>query len=216
MCPFWAQTAFGSVRSKYHARVGWWQPSRRSHKSASFIAIGACGISIAESYAVRGLPQVRQTRRRLSSGQVRRLSGREACRVQLQAPRLLSELRCPANGRDGGVARGRRAPSAADPPMGAVTAFALRYLLATRPEVVTQVLGLEWGAVAKCAGFALDHGVAHINGCVDQSCFSTRSLRNRVLFPAPAGRAEAPPRWSRSLRDIRRRRRELDVRTTCE
>ncbi len=50
---------------------------------------------------VRSLSQVRPAGARLSSGQVRRLSGREAGCVQLQEPRLLSELRGPADGRDG-------------------------------------------------------------------------------------------------------------------
>ena len=71
---------------------------------------------------VRGLSQVRFARARLSAGQVRRLPGREAGGILVQAPRFLPELRRAADGRDGGVARGQRLAAAARSPVGAVAA----------------------------------------------------------------------------------------------
>ena len=69
---------------------------------------------------VRGLSQVRPARARLSAGQVRCLPGGETRGVLVQAPRLLSELRRPADDRDGGTPGGPRLPGAARPPVGAV------------------------------------------------------------------------------------------------
>ena len=72
---------------------------------------------------VRGLSQVRIARTRFSSGQVRCLPGREARRILVQTPRVLPELRCKTDGRDGGAARGQRPATSARSPMGAVAAL---------------------------------------------------------------------------------------------
>ena len=92
------------------------------------------GAAAVRGAGVRGLPRLRAARARVPPRRLRRLPGRTPGRLQLQATRLLSELRRQAHGRDCGPARRRGLPRAARATVGAERAAPAPVPVRERPR----------------------------------------------------------------------------------